>query len=222
MRTALVAVAGGTIYEEYAARMMESAAEFFHPTGEVDLIVIPGDSGWPNGTMMRWHHLLDNLPRANFVFMIDCDMEFVAPVWGEVLPTGRHGITATQHPGYPWFDRALLPYDRNPESEACVQPDEGEHYFCGGFVGGERTAMRILGTTIMHAVDVTLVAGHRPLWHDESCLNRALIDSPPRTVLTPSYCYPARDDHYRQNVWGQEYERKIVAIDKTAEERGER
>lgn len=219
MRTALVAVAGGRIYEEYAERLMESAAEFFHPTAEVDLIVIPGDDTWPNGTMMRWHHLLDNLPRAHFVFMIDADMEFVAPVGPAILPSGGYGITATQHPGYPWFARALLPYDRNPESKACVQAAEGQHYFCGGFVGGERLAMKILAKTIADMVDMTLIRGHRPLWHDESCLNRALIDDPPSRMLTPSYCYPAHDDHYRQDIWGQEYERKIIALDKPAEHR---
>lgn len=217
---ALVTVAGGVVYERYAEHLMESARRFFKPTDIVELHVLAGDEGWPNGTMMRHHRLLEALPRVQYVFLCDADMRFVAPVGPEVLP-GEYGITATLHPGFAGRSRVELPYETNDRSLAYVGPDEGGLYYCGGFVGGERLAMRMLSTQITTIIDMDGERGIVPVWHDESALNRVLATDPPDVTLSPSFCYPDNDAWYR-TFWPESYERRLVAIDKTAAERSGR
>lgn len=221
MKTALVAVAGGPAYQRYAEDLMDSAAQHFQPTEEVSFNIIPGDASWPAGTMMRWHRLLEHMPDADFVYLIDADMLMVARVGTGILPPNGHGITATQHPGYVGVMPGGLPFDRNLISKAFVRFGEGSIYHCGGFVGGERSAVRALALRISEMVDGTLAEGSVPLWHDESCLNRCLIDTPPNRLLSPAYCYPQADGYYK-TFWPEVYIPRIVALDKTQEERGER
>jgi hypothetical protein len=40
-------------------------------------------------------------------------------------------------------------------------------------------------------------------------------------MLSPSYCYPA-DDGYYKTFWPEIYVPRILALDKTADERGDR
>ena len=70
----------------------------------------------------------------------------------------------------------------------------------GGFVGGRRDLFLELAETIAATIDRDEEAGLVALWHDESHLNRALIDSPPFLNLTPSYCYPD-DDSQLPRPW---------------------
>ena len=48
------------------------------------------------------------------------------------------------------------------------------------------------------------------LWHDESQMNRYLIDNPPTLSLTPSYCFA---EEQMQNP-DYPYEAKIIALKK--------
>lgn len=221
MRTALVAVAGGAAYQSYAETLMESALEHFRPTEDVEWHVIEGIASWPAGTMMRYHRLLDNLPRAHFVYLIDADMLMVAPVGSEILPPRGYGITATQHPGYVGMSREHLPFERRPESSCYVGLNDGDTYHCGGFVGGERLAMKMLATRIVRLIDSDVEKGLVPTWHDESALNRVIASDGVQRTLTPSYCYPQADGYYK-TFWPQEYVPRILAIDKTQAERGDR
>ena len=71
-----------------------------------------------------------------------------------------------------------------------------------------------LAETVAAAIDRDDRAGLVAPWHDESHLNRALIDSPPFLNLTPSYCYPDDDSRYL-GMWRDDYPRRLVAIDKS-------
>ena len=216
--TALCVVAGGATYHRYALALMASAREFFHPTEHVTTHIIEGEYGWPNGTMMRYHRLLEAMPDADYVFLCDADMLMVAPVGAEILPS-YEGLAATLHPGYVRKPRAELPYETNPESAAWVAPDEGDAYYCGGFVGGTWRAMRGLANTIAGIIDLDVQRGITPRWHDESALNRCLAVEAPAVVLSPSYCHPDNDAYYRGHVWDGDFVRRIVALDKPSEER---
>lgn len=215
MKTALVCVVNGAIYEQFADDLFRSAAEFFHPTEKVLMTSKIGHSGWPDATMYRWHHLLDVMPDADYVFMSDADMRFEAEVGPEILPTT--GTTATRHPGYVGIAPNDLPYERRTASTCCVHAG-GRHYYCGGFVGGTRAAMVWLASKIVAKIDTDVERGIVPVWHDESALNRCLLSAPPMKVLSPAYCYPDNDAYYK-TIWSEPYERKLVALDKTDEQR---
>ncbi len=199
---------------------MESAEEFFCPTGTREFTIIPGEEHWPRGTMMRYHRLLEHFPRTNYVFLIDADMLFEAEVGREILPSPL-GITATLHPGYVGSFVHELPFERNEASAAYVAPGESDTYFCGGFVGGRRGAMRTLAKQVVQIIEIDQANGLIPTWHDESALNKMLALSPPEVILDPGFCCPQNDSWYR-SVWPEPYERKITALDKSADERGDR
>lgn len=218
MITCLVTVINGEIYEKFAEDLFRSAAEFFRPTKKVKLLMLQGHSGWPNATMYRWHHLRDAMPEADYVFMSDADMRFESHVGDEILP--EVGIVATQHPGYVGITARDLPYERRMGSHCCIHAG-GQRYYCGGFVGGTREAMMGLAKKISAKIDLDQEIGLTPIWHDESALNRCLLSAPPMKVLSPAYCYPD-DDKYYKSIWPELYERKLVALDKTEGERGER
>lgn len=220
--TALVTVVTGRAYEEFAERMFESAREHFHPTDEVKFIRLSGREGaWPAGTMFRHHILAAAVPQTDYVFLIDADARFEERVGPEILPF-PDGITATLHPGYVRRPPLELPFERNFASACYVSLEEGDTYYCGGFLGGARTDLRILSTQISGLIDTDVLNGHMPSWHDESALNRVLASSPPKVTLDPSYCHPDADAYYVEQIWGGHYPRRIVMLDKTAEVRGER
>ena len=219
--TALVAVAGGSTYRRYAKALMESAHEHFQPTERIATYIFEGEEHWPRGTMMRYHRLLEWLPylsHMDFVYLIDADMLVVAAVGPEILPTNG-GMTATKHPGFVGKPRAELPYETRPESAAYLWPQEGDTYYCGGFIGGARAAVAEFAETVCDIIDQDQAAGLVPIWHDESAINRILALDPPEVELDPGYCYPDADGYYVQHVWRDSYQRRIVAIDKSPDER---
>ena len=48
------------------------------------------------------------------------------------------------------------------------------------------------------------------VWHDESHMNRYLIDNEPAIILNPSYCYP--------ESWEIPFDKKLLALDKNHNE----
>lgn len=222
MSVALVTVVTGAAYHRYADEMIDSAEEFFWPSVNRRFVKMDGREGpWPNGTLYRHEILLARLPIATFVFLCDADMRFEALCGDWILPPGGRGIVATRHPGYLGVERGDLPYENQPESCCYLAPDEGDVYYAGGFVGGDLYSMGALLRATTKAIDADLAIGHMPRFHDESALNMVLGKSPPALVLDPSMCHPDNDEWYR-SVWPTDYPRVLVALDKTAEERGDR
>lgn len=214
--TTLVVVVSGSVYESFAEDLFSSAAEFFRPTKKVDFLLLPGRSGWPDATMYRHHVLNRHLPNSSYVFLSDADMRFEGRVGKEILPVS--GISATLHPGYVNTWPAHLPYEKNPNSACFVPEGKGRNYYCGGFWGGTRQAVQNMTRVTSYAIDLDKTHGHTPLWHDESALNWALAYGPPEVVLSPSYCYPDNDSFYK-TIWPNQYERKLIALDKTSDQR---
>ncbi len=215
---ALCAVAGGTVYEEYAAALMASAHQLFWPSMNRTFSIIPGEKGWPNGTLMRYHRLLENWPQTDYVFLCDADMLVESAVGPEIL---GDGISATVHPGYVGKPRLEFPYEDRPASAACVPPERGEHYFCGGFVGGVADRFILLAAAIVDAIDADTANGIVARWHDESHLNRLLAEESPSVILSPAYCHPENSGWYK-TFWTEDYPRILTALDKPPAARGNR
>jgi len=213
----LVAVVVGEAFERYADELAASVGRHL-PAAEVS--VLPGVPGWPDATLYRYHTLLAFSAdlRGRYLFLVDADMRFEADVDpDEILAP----LVATRHPGYVGRPRHELPYETRPESLAYVPHDAGGIYFAGGFVGGERARFLRFARQLRSRIDDDRERGVTAIWHDESYLNRLLIEIPPDLVLSPSFCYPEDDTWYR-SVWPEPYERKLVAVLKTPAERGDR
>ena len=204
-------VSSGAAYGAYAESMLDSAANHFMVGDAADrvLLRLDGRHGWPDATIYRYAVICEQaakLADATHVFLIDADMRFVAPVGQEILAP----LVGTTHPGF--VGRA-----RNLRAAPGVgglrrRTARGATYFCGGFVGGERQPFLALAAAVQANVAADDAAGITAVWHDESHLNRYLIDHPPSLVLSPSYCYPEDDRHYIRTIWPEPYEPRIVAL----------
>jgi glycosyl transferase family 6 len=203
-------------YLPWAARMVESAKTHFLPGHDVRPFVFsdghlgPKRVGFPGATLYRYEVFAEHrrwLEQLDYVFYCDADMLFVDTVGDEVL--GR--LVGTQHPGYVGLRGT---YEDRPESRACVLPDEGERYYCGGFNGGEAAAFLDLSEELAARIAEDDANGVLAVWHDESHLNRYFADNAPEVVLSPSYCYPEIVTPNYREAWPEDYVPRLVALDK--------
>jgi len=158
--------------------------------------------GWPYDTMMRYemyYNAKELLEKMDYLFACDADMLFVDTVGDEIL--GKQ--VATQHPG---FVGKRGTYETRKISTAYIGPKEGKYYFAGGFNGGSSSEFLKRSKTMTENTYKDLEKNIVAIWHDESHLNRYLIDNPPTVILTPSYCYPER--------WKLPYHKRLLALDK--------
>ena len=80
-------------------------------------------------------------------------------------------------------------YDRNPKSLAYIPYGDGNNYYAGGFNGGRTKNFLEMSEVIADRVNRDLENGVIALWHDESHMNRYLVDNPPTLDLPADYCY---------------------------------
>jgi histo-blood group ABO system transferase len=169
---------------------------------------------WPIPTLKRYNYFLrerEFIEQFDYCFYFDVDMAIVDKVGDEILSE----LVATMHPYQTFYSKEQRSYERNPKSLAFVPiGEEGEHYYAGGFNGGETKTFLKMSETIANNVSVDLENNVVALWHDESHLNRYLIDNPPTLSLTPSYCF-AEEQLANTNY---PYSPKIIALKKKHEE----
>jgi Glycosyltransferase family 6 len=211
MKTALLLIATGDSYEPYIRPLIDSADKFFVPHDTIlftdrmpqyTLYQVPHPHwGFPNATLRRYHTFLaqrDWLATYDYLFYLDVDALFVAPVGEEVFSSG---IAATLHHNQNPHD--LL--ETRPQSAAYLP--KVHQYFCGGFNGGTSAAYLDMAEAIREGVDYDTANGLTARWHDESHLNKYLSLYPPTKILPVDYCYPEPD-------LNQPNKAKIVCLEK--------
>lgn len=208
-------------YDVYAEEMIRSARPYFCTSSDVTYFIFSDGKitpsqdvvqisqkrlGWPHDTLKRFEVYLshaDRMKEMDYLFALDADMRFVAPVGEEILSD----LVGTQHPG---FVGKRGSYETDPLSTACVLKKEGKIYFAGGFYGGKREEFFKLLKRTNEQIDKDLERDYIAVWHDESHLNRYFIDHPPTLVLNPSYCYP--------ECMTLDFPKKLMALDKDHEQ----
>lgn len=226
MKVALCVIATGK-YTRFLPQLLESATEFFccghevryqvlsnHEPGDADGVDLTAETArrvlwyhvdhepWPGPTLHRYRMMLTAEPslcKHDYLYYIDADMFFAAPVGDEVF--GR--LTATIHPGFANQPKRKWTFEKRRKSQAFVPWTDATHYYCGGFQGGSQylEAMAVMDAMIRCDEQRGII----PVWHDESVWNAYLVKHPPDTILSPLYCSPDR-----WKLAG----RRIVAIDK--------
>jgi len=206
---AIVVVATGN-YLTYATKMIESFQKYFLPhihkkyvvfTDKepipiqqlgVDYLHVPVNHlPWPMGTMLRYHYYLQafkqftQLQEVDYVFHTDADVLAVS----EVTETDVLGqLTAVRHCG---FMQSRGTYEENPNSACYVDPKfNPKYYFGGSFTGGTTLNFLTLATKITTLLNQDFKNRIIPQWHEESALNKVLIDLEPTNVLSPTFHYP--------------------------------
>jgi histo-blood group ABO system transferase len=167
---------------------------------------------WPMPTLKRYNYFMkekDFILEHDYCFYFDADMRIDNPVGEEVLGD----LVGTKHPYQSFHSIDEMSYDRNSESLAYVPFGEGETYYAGGFNGGRTARFLEMAEVIANNVNKDLEKNIVALWHDESHMNRYMIDNPPTLSLTPSYCYA-------EEFYGSDYpyEPKIIALKKNHNE----
>ena len=169
---------------------------------------------WPMPTLKRYNYFMKEkefISQFDYCFYFDVDMGIVGKVGDEVLGD----LVATMHPYQSFYPKGDRSYDRNPNSFAYVPSgEEGEYYYAGGFNGGKTECFLEMAEVLANRVTKDLVKGVIALWHDESQMNRYLIDNPPTLSLTPSYCFA---EEFMGNP-DYPYEPKIIALKKNHDE----
>ena len=165
---------------------------------------------WPMPTLKRYNYFVkekDYISKFDYCFYFDVDMGIVSSVGDEVLSD----LVATMHPYQSFYPKEQRTYDRNSKSLAYVPiGGEGEQYYAGGFNGGSTKRFLEMAEVLADRVTKDLENGVIALWHDESQMNRYLIDNPPTLSLTPSYCFA---EEQMQNS-DYPYKAKIIALKK--------
>lgn len=169
---------------------------------------------WPMPTLKRYNYFVKEkefISKFDYCFYFDVDMGVVDKVGDEVLSD----LVATMHPYQSFYPKEQRSYDRNPQSLAYVPVgEEGESYYAGGFNGGSTKRFLEMSEVLADRVTKDLENDVIALWHDESQMNRYLIDNPPTLSLTPSYCFAEEMIGNSQYP----YEPKIVALKKNHDE----
>jgi hypothetical protein len=163
---------------------------------------------WPAMTLKRYHIMSGaDLSGYDYVYYIDADMRFVAPVGDEIFGE----LVGVQHPG---FYRGGGSWEDNQASQAFVYTRMRKQYIAGGFQGGSdyATVMPFL----MHMIDEDEKTGNRATWNDESHWNALFAYSPnilQFKILDPSYCMV--EEPAKRKAWGiDHFEPKIIALSK--------
>lgn len=206
-------------YIRFAQQLHDSARKHFLPGHELTMFVftnmpdVPAGTvrmqhehaPWPSPTLMRYHVFTkhaETLSKMDYLYYSDVDMRFVDKVGDEVLGE----LVATIHPGFWNKPREQFSYETRPESKAYIPPGQGEYYFAGGFNGGRSNRFLAMAKEISGWVDEDAKKGMVAVWHDESYLERYMVDHPPTIRLSPSYCFP--------EAWDLPFPKKLLALDK--------
>lgn len=149
--------------------------------------------GWPFDTLFRFRmfHRIDNLLKDfDYIFFFNINLLFVTKIQdSEILPDQLAKIVVVQHPLFVNYKPNELEYERNPKSTAYIPKDEGRILVQGALNGGIGTEYRRLICELNENVDIDLKNNIIAVWHDESHLNRYIIDKSPK-VLHPGFLYP--------------------------------
>ena len=154
-----------------------------------DLRVIPVEhSPWPVMSLGRYAIFCEHAAAfegMDHLFYLDADMRVIGQVGEEILGD----LVGTLHPGFHDKPREKFTYERRTESLARVFLEEGTHYFCGGFQGGDTASYLQAVRTMAERIETDGAKGITAVWHDESHWYRYLIDHEPGIILSPSYCW---------------------------------
>ena len=205
MHTGLIIIATHK-YKRFLQPLITSADRFFIPEGRVTYFiytdeVVPLHSRreimyirtkhrpWPEMTLGRYTLFCDHesvLSQMGHLYYCDADMIFVDRVGEEILGD----LVATQHP---WYCGQRGTPETDPASLACIRDDEQMEYFCGAFLGGSTSSFLKMSRLLSDNIKADRKRGIIALWHDESHMNRYMIDHPPSLILSPAYCYHHND-----------------------------
>ena len=139
---------------------------------------------FPGISLQRYRHFhrhASRLASCTYLFYVDADMEFVE-VGDELL--GKRLVV--QHPAFVNTPAVDCPFDRNPACRASIPSEHQGPYFQNCFQGGESAEFLRMSRRLARRIRADLRRGVMPLWHDESHMNRYMVEHPPPGCSIPA------------------------------------
>lgn len=152
--------------------------------------------GWPGNTLQRYAmfwRINESLREFDYIFFFNANCEFKAFVNDEFLPNfsdENQQLLVVKHPGFYDKNPSDFTYDRNPKSLAYIQHGGGDLYVFGAVNGGKAEAFLRLIWQLKENIQSDLNRGVIALWHDESHLNRYILDRNDLKIMSPAYAMP--------------------------------
>lgn len=147
------------------------------------------DRGWAMSTFAKSDCILSvskQLEAFDYLFYINANYKILEPVYcDEILATEVNDYftvlsfdhLADKHPD-------SYTYDRNPLCQAYIPYGKGQRYYQASFYGGRVSEMLELATWCTESTRFDLSNGIMALWHDESYLNKYLLERNPKIIGT--------------------------------------
>ncbi|KAG8509437.1 Histo-blood group ABO system transferase 2 [Galemys pyrenaicus] len=163
------------------------------PGRRLEVLEVPAAARWQDVSMGRMETIgrfcAQRFQReVDYLVCADVDMRFADRVGVEILAP----LFGALHPGFYGASRRAFTYERRPQSRAYIPWDEGDFYYMGAFFGGSVAEVQRLTTACHRAMAEDKARGLEAVWHDESHLNRYLLDHKPAKVLSPEYLWDER------------------------------
>ena len=126
----------------------------------------------------------------DYVFFLNANFKYVGSIYThEVIPTEKNNfLTALSFSFYRNRNCNELPYDRNPDCLAYIPYGKGTRYYQGGLYGGRTQEIIQMSEWIKIRIGTDLSKKIIAKWHDESYVNRYLLDKNP-LILDETYAF---------------------------------
>lgn len=155
---------------------------------------------WPYPTLKRFHYfsgIKDKLKSFKYIYFLNANLYpncSQNSVGKEILPTEKQQLVFTEHFGFYGRKSTDFTYERNHRSLAFIPLNVGNKYVAGGFFGGKSANFLDMTKELETKINKDLENGVIARWHDESHLNRYLVDLQNKgktpLILDPSYLIP--------------------------------
>lgn len=175
------------------------------------------DLGWPGNTLFRFQMfraVVPQLKQTDYIFFMNANVICQKEVTEQMILPLDKKLVVVQHPGY--YNKKPYEYDYEfrRKSKACIPFGEGNTYICGGINGGKTEAYIELIETLAENIQDDYEKKIIAKWHDESHINRYILNRTDYRLLSPSFCYPEDWDLPFEPVLLVEEKSKKIQLDK--------
>lgn len=156
------------------------------------------DGEWAMNALAKYDCMLsvrEQLETFDYFFYINANYKLLESVYcNEILATVDNGYLSVLSFGF-FADRHpdTYAYDRNPRCRAYIPYGKGFRYYQASFYGGRVSEMLALAVWCSESIHIDLSNGIMALWHDESYLNKYLLERHPK-IISMAYCKPEEFD----------------------------
>lgn len=147
--------------------------------------------GWPYNTLLRFQMFLKiktELQKYDYIFFANGNAVLKQEL-NENFINYRKEIITIVHPGIYGTPKSKLPLERNTKSGAYVKYGEEGMYVQGAFIGGKAQSFLSMAEKLNCLILEDIRKGIIAIWHDESFLNKYIINRKDVQIMGRQYLY---------------------------------